>query len=237
MRRENLLFKYFNMWALDPHFKQVVKGEWDKTVKGNLMFQLVTKLSRLKWGLKKLNQNRFGDIENKVQITRIALHAVQEELRVQPLNANLISLEKELTDEFVLSQKALHQFLAQKAKVEWLQMGDDNTHFFHTQIKTRRAHDKVLQIKDKKGDLCVENADIQNAFVTYYQELLGSSTKVDNISLPLPVVHTERVLTTEHHSMLLTPTTSEEVKAAMYDICGTKAPGPSKFYKYVPLEP
>ncbi|XP_074283670.1 uncharacterized protein LOC141608207 [Silene latifolia] len=226
-------FKYFNMWALDPNFKQIVNGTWSQHVQGTLMFHVVTKLTKLKKELKLLNRNRFSDIENKMHISKIALTSVQEQLISQPLNEELIGLEKTLIEEYIAAKSACHQFLAQKAKVDWLKLGDENSQYFHSTIRQRRAHNKVFQIHDSDGKLCVDNSAIQDAFISYYKGLLGTSKKVDKISVA--VIQNGRVLTEAHHNLLMADVTGEEVRKAMFDICGTKAPGPdgynSQFFK------
>ncbi|XP_074266616.1 uncharacterized protein LOC141589895 [Silene latifolia] len=208
-------FKYFNMWALDPNFKQIVNGIWSQYVQGTPMFQVVNKLTKLKKELKLLNKNRFHDIENKMHISKLALTTVQEKLISQPMNEELIDLEKNLIEEYIGAKNACHQFLAQKAKVDWLKLGDENTQFFHSTIRQRRAHNKVFQILDSDGKLCVDNAAIQEAFVSFYKGLLGSSKKVDKISVA--VVQNGRVLNEAHHNLLLVKLW-EEVRRAMFAI-------------------
>ncbi|XP_074315406.1 uncharacterized protein LOC141651602 [Silene latifolia] len=122
-------FKYFNMWRLDPKFSQVVSEGWHKEFRGTQMFQHVSKLKHLKHDLKKSNKGALGDIENKVKVAKVALHKMQEELISNPMDPGL------------------------KAKVDWTAMGDDNTHYFHSQLKHRRAQNKVIQIKDQGGSV------------------------------------------------------------------------------------
>ncbi|XP_074297223.1 uncharacterized protein LOC141627927 [Silene latifolia] len=153
-------FKYFNMWRLDPKFSQVVSEGWHKEFRGTQMFQHVSKLKHLKHDLKKLNKGALGDIENKVKVAKVALHKMQEELISNPMDPGLVGAVKTLADELVLLKDAWHMFLEQKAKVDWTAMGDDNTHYFHSQLKHRRAQNKVIQIKDQ-GGICIDSCAIQ----------------------------------------------------------------------------
>ena len=56
-------FKFFNMWTLSSAFLEVVQREWQVQVEGCAMFKVVIKLKKLKKELKKLNKEKFLDIE------------------------------------------------------------------------------------------------------------------------------------------------------------------------------
>lgn len=49
-------FKYFRMWRSHPSFSQLVKGVWSAEIKGTKMFQLVSKLKKLRAVLKDFEQ-------------------------------------------------------------------------------------------------------------------------------------------------------------------------------------
>ncbi|XP_074303032.1 uncharacterized protein LOC141637455 [Silene latifolia] len=207
-------FKYFNMWRLDPNFKQVVSEGWHKEFRGTQMFQHVCKLKHLKHGLKKLNKGALEDIENKVKVAKLALHKIQEDLISNPMDSGMVGAAKILADELLQLQAAWYMFLEQKAKVDWTAMGDDNTHYFHSQLKHRRAQNK-------------------QAFIEYYNGLLGSSNSVDAVCES--VIAVGPILNAAHHEILNAEVSNDEIRKAMFDIGGNKAPGPdgfnSQFYK------
>ncbi|XP_074290339.1 uncharacterized protein LOC141617068 [Silene latifolia] len=98
---------------------------------------LVKKLKHLKHPLKKLNNGRYGDIEN---------------------TAMLQAEERVASDSYKELDAARLLFIAQKAKVQWVNLADDNTRYFHSTIKARRAQNKVLKIKDMHGVICTEGS-------------------------------------------------------------------------------
>ncbi|XP_074299526.1 uncharacterized protein LOC141630645 [Silene latifolia] len=69
-------------------------------------------------------------------------------------------------------------FLNQKATILAMKCNDENSHYFNSSIKARRAQNKVLTIKDHHGVTCSDNQAIENAFLAYYTDLLGSSKEV-----------------------------------------------------------
>lgn len=57
-------FLFFNMWTEDNEFMPKVQEVWHEAVRGVKMYKVIHKLKRLKGVLKKLNRNKFSDVEN-----------------------------------------------------------------------------------------------------------------------------------------------------------------------------
>lgn len=56
-----------------------------------------------------------------------------------------------IRDQHIFCQKAYVNFLAQKAKVEWVRNGDENTTVFHASHRVRRLQNKINSICDMNG--------------------------------------------------------------------------------------
>ncbi|XP_074304161.1 uncharacterized protein LOC141638873 [Silene latifolia] len=125
------------------------------------------------------------------------------------------------------------EFLAKKAKTQWFHSSGDNTNYFHSTLKTRRAQNKVLKILDMNGHMCIDNATIEHAFLDYYKMLLGSSASVTEVCPG--VVKRGALLTDVQARDLLLEVTDEEIKKALFSIPKEKAPGSdgysSQFFK------
>ncbi|XP_074288572.1 uncharacterized protein LOC141613726 [Silene latifolia] len=226
-------FKYFNMWGKAADFKASVLNVWRRVFPGTKMFGVIKKLKALKPVLKKLNSACFSDIENTTAIASLALANIQQALVDNPGDLSLIQQELDLARDLKELTVARDSFLSQKAKVQWSIEGDLNTAYFHHAIKERIMMNKVFQIEDKDGRLCTEEADIQMAFLDYYQALLGSHTQT--LSVQQHVVTGGPCCTEEHWLILAQPVTIEEVKHNIFSIPNGKSPGPdgysSQFYK------
>ncbi|XP_074315426.1 uncharacterized protein LOC141651622 [Silene latifolia] len=162
-------FKYFNMWGTAAEFKPSVLHVWSRSFPGTKMFGVIKKLKALKPVLKRLNTACFSDIENTTTIASLALANIQQALVDNPVDVNLIQQELDLARDLKELTVARDSFLSQKAKVQWSIEGDLNTAYFHHAIKKRTMMNKVFKIEDKDGRLCTEGADIQMAFLDYYQ--------------------------------------------------------------------
>ncbi|XP_074292831.1 uncharacterized protein LOC141619708 [Silene latifolia] len=112
------------------------------------MFRVVMKLKSLKKPLKDLNKQLFADIENSVTHAWKALDAIQDQLKLDPADASLISKEKEAANVYRDLQSACYSFFIQKTKATWVNQGDNNTRYFHSILKGRSAKNKVFLIEN-----------------------------------------------------------------------------------------
>ncbi|XP_074266041.1 uncharacterized protein LOC141588501 [Silene latifolia] len=226
-------FKYFNMWGKADSFLSYAAAVWGRSYSGTKMFSLIKKLKALKPVLKGLNRSCFSDIENSSSIASALLESIQKQIVDEPGNFDLIQQEMELSAELKGLISARDSFLTQKAKIQWSIEGDLNTYYFHQAIRMRIMMNKVLQIEDMHGKLCILGDDIQNALLSYYQDLLGTTTVTDHVSLS--VVRRGSCCTTEHWEILNRPATVEEIKHSIFSIPKSKSPGPdgfnSQFYR------
>ncbi|XP_039170208.1 uncharacterized protein LOC120294272 [Eucalyptus grandis] len=77
-------FKFFNYWTHHPNFTAIIQRAWNSPVVGFPMFQLVSKLKRVKSLLKSLNRDAFSDISAKVVNARNSLAVAQNQLQANP---------------------------------------------------------------------------------------------------------------------------------------------------------
>ncbi|XP_074299212.1 uncharacterized protein LOC141630265 [Silene latifolia] len=219
--------------SLDPNYKEVVATEWNKSISGVKMYQVVTKLRNLKKPLRDLNKNSFSDIEKSAKVARALLDRFQTTMHLNPQDQQLLAAEQQAAEKYRSLNKARTSYLQQKAKVDWLMNGYEYTNFYHSRIKARQIHNKVSQITDTNRVNHQDPMAIENAFLSYYTELLGSSkptTKVHN-----PTVRTGSLITDQRVQILLRPVTDNEIMQSIFSISADKSPGPdgytSQFYR------
>ncbi|XP_070025200.1 uncharacterized protein LOC142181811 [Nicotiana tabacum] len=148
----NRHFKYFNMWSMDPDFKGKVAESWSIGINGTKMYQIVGKLNILKGVLKQLNKTKFNNIEGKAEQAKKDLEECQQHMQQNPLNQGLIEREQQLPISYRRYKEASDKFLRQKSKVQWLKQSDKNNKYFHSYMKARRNANRILSIKDSKGN-------------------------------------------------------------------------------------
>ncbi|KAL9236083.1 hypothetical protein vseg_010790 [Gypsophila vaccaria] len=215
------------MWGQSDQFKETVANVWQSPMYGLSVYQVVKKFKLLKHPLRQLNREQFANIEVQAQKALNTLLDKQTLLQNTPNDRILIQEELEAAAQFDKLSKARTSFLAQKAKTQWVKEGDSNTSYFHCYIKARRRQNRVLEILDMKGVLCITSEQINKAFEDYYVTILGTTcavTLVHQATVDLGLTVTE-----EHRRTLSDPVQAQEVKEAIFGIPGSKAPGPNGF--------
>ncbi|XP_074306148.1 uncharacterized protein LOC141641382 [Silene latifolia] len=139
---------------------------------------------------------------------------VQIQLHGDPYNCNLMDKEKQTRDTYHLLAVSKEEFLRQKSK-------------------KKQMHNKVLQKQNGAGVDCNDPEEILDAFVDYYQELLGSSSATIDV-LKHIVDFGSKINSSSWVEMCRGPS-EEEIKDTVFGISDEKSVGPdgytSKFFK------
>jgi len=174
-------FKFFNYWADNPKFEEIVQEVWNYQIDGSLLFQITKKLRILKAHLRKLNRDQYFDITSKKSEARKALFDIQNEVSLDPSNPALRLREKSALSQLISLSYSEEKFFKQKARVQWLAEGDLNTGYFHKVVKKRQQRNKVASLNRSDGSLILESEEIKAEAVGYYKNLLDAG-----VSLPYP---------------------------------------------------
>jgi hypothetical protein len=59
-------------------------------------------------------------------------------------------------------------WVKQRARVNWLKVGDRNTTFFHSQIARRKSANKIVSLHRSDSTLCNEQAEINTEIQSFY---------------------------------------------------------------------
>ncbi|XP_074299071.1 uncharacterized protein LOC141630094 [Silene latifolia] len=168
--------------------------------------------------------NMWGSTSQFKNIVRTNIQKLLVDNRGDP---DLLQQEMDMAQDLRELISSRDSFLIQKAKIQWFLEGDLNTNYFHHAIKKRIYLNKLFQIEDMDGILCTDGESIQAAFLTYYQNLLGSHTVTGRVNHT--VVRQGACYTAEHWNILSKPVTAEEVKHCLFSIPKGKSPGPDGY--------
>ena len=116
--------------------------------------------------------------------------------------------------------------MRQRSRVQWLREGDRNTAYFHAQAKQRRRFNRIQGLQRGDGSLCVSEEEDKAEVQGFFQNLYSSQGFNDMSQLlnHVPV----RVSSDMCYSLDKTYE-PEEVRAALFQMAPSKAPGVDGF--------
>lgn len=151
-RRTHGSFKFNNYMVDIAGFKEVVQESWKQPTKGSPMGVLWHKLKRLKQVLKDFNKHA-NDIKQKIVKARQKLHNAQNELINCRFDSQKMEVVKQLTEDVIRWNSMEDNYMMQKAKLDWLKMGDDNSAFFHAYVKTKSKTKSMRMVQTSDGTI------------------------------------------------------------------------------------
>ncbi|GJW62043.1 putative RNA-directed DNA polymerase [Tanacetum coccineum] len=117
------------------------------------------------------------------------------------------------------------RLLVQKAKIDWLKLGDANTAYFHKVVESQTARNRIDSIVDNNG-ATIDGDQVPLAFIDHYIEFLsqpGTAT----------VFHSNDIfcnrLSMEGANSMIREVSDKEIKDTMFSMGDNKAPGPDGF--------
>ncbi|KAG7578757.1 Ribonuclease H-like superfamily [Arabidopsis thaliana x Arabidopsis arenosa] len=111
----------------------------------------------------------------------------------------------------------------QKSRSSLMQLGDNNSKYFHALTKQRRARNRITGLHDENGTWSTEDKEVQNIAVSYFKTLF-TTTKPEVFEDALEEV--QSLITDQINDFLIAPATEGEVRAALFMMHPEKAPGP-----------
>uniref|UniRef100_A0A803P3N7 RNase H type-1 domain-containing protein n=1 Tax=Cannabis sativa TaxID=3483 RepID=A0A803P3N7_CANSA len=115
-------------------------------------------------------------------------------------------------------------FWKQRSKVHWLRAGDKNTKFFHHKASSRKRTNFIRKLTLDDGSTISNQAAIEAEICRYFSTLFHShGSSRDATNLLLSAVNSR--LAAHQFTLLDAPLTAEEVKLALFQLSGDKAPG------------
>ncbi|KAI3472118.1 hypothetical protein Pfo_029606 [Paulownia fortunei] len=173
---------FFDFWLQHKHFLDLVADIWSSDIKGVPMFRVCKKFKLIKIALKKLNKHEFSDISKRVNEAKSKLESIQRLIDENPLDNTLHHKERVLLKDFHELSNAEESFMKQKSRIQWLNLRDQNTSFFHKQFKQRNNTNRIMKVVLEDNSVVAEYDKMKLEIVEYFKNLLGEDPDLMHVS-------------------------------------------------------
>ncbi|XP_050238256.1 uncharacterized protein LOC126687743 [Mercurialis annua] len=138
------------------------------------MYKLYQKLKLLRDELRRINKTFYSDISLKIERIKEELDILQMSLTKDPFNLSLQDEKRTYSSHLCKLLKWDESIKSQKSRMLWINLGDQNSNFFHKSIKQRQARNRIIMISNSNGN--VTNPDgIKEIFLNHYKQFIGST--------------------------------------------------------------
>ncbi|XP_010412668.1 PREDICTED: uncharacterized protein LOC104699001 [Camelina sativa] len=226
-------FKFLNAMVHMPGFKPLLEEFWESTEAIHLctssLFRFTKKLKALKPKLRSLAR---GTLENFVVKTREAYATLCEKQALNLLNpsASAMAEEKMAYDCWSFVAGLEEKYLKKKAKLHWLQVGDQNNKTFHRAVQARQSHNMIREIQRPDGSTLSDvegiKSEAERDFKDFLQHIPSDFESATVAELQDLLVFR---FASEDKYRLTRPVTAEEIKNVMFSMPYDKSPVPDGF--------
>ena len=220
---ESKPFRFLNYLCEHKDFQQVVRAAWKTQSKGTGLQRFWNKMKKVKMGLKQLHSREFAGIKEKIKEWEDTLNCVQSELQASHMDVDLHQRELEAIFQVRKWRKLEDMALRQKARINWIKNGDDNTAFFNASIKERRASNTIYELQDDEGKWHNKADEIQTEIIQFYQKLQGTATNYLQM-IDRNIMRSGPQIDTYSAQFLIQEVSEEEIKKALFEMDDNKAP-------------
>nr|GEW31330.1 hypothetical protein [Tanacetum cinerariifolium] len=197
---------------------------WNRNVDGHIMFQVVSKIKSLNKPLRKLVHDH-GNFHDRVSKLRAELDEVQKTLDLDMNNQILREEESVYVEAFNEAKLDEERFLKQKAKIEWLDVGDSNSAYFYIAVRSRNQRSRI-EVVLNSDNIKVSGPSILDVFVSHYEMFLGSNMSCVDLNID-GLFHNK--VSGMFYLDMVREVSDDEIKNTMFGIRDDRAPGPNGF--------
>lgn len=116
---------------------------------------------------------------------------------------------------------------AQKARLQWIINGDNNTKFFHTETKIRRNQNFIMSIEDAMGNPISESSHILNESMSFFFFSKSVEYLIKCLVDAIPAL--PKLISDIDNAMLIQIPSKEDIKKIVRALPNHKSPGPDGF--------
>ena len=169
-----------------------------------------------------INWTRSQNI-NSVTVIKETQLALEVALSADPPEPTVIGA---LSSKLEQAYKLEELFWKQRSRIRWLHSGDRNSSYFHAVTRNRRFQNRLTVLENSAGVPCHEKHQITQIISEYFQQIFSSEANGDLLVVNEAI---DPTVSQADNDLLIRIPDEEEIKAAVFSIHASKAPGPDGF--------
>jgi len=181
---------------------------------------MVSAFKMLKERCKHWNKDVVDNMSNQIKELELEADSLDHLKEYKDLSAVELIRSNSIAFKLRNFNRMQESVWKQKLKVQWCKLGDKNTRFFHLVATIRHKRNQILSV-EVDGKMLSNPADIKIVVFNFFRNLYSHYDR------PRPSrYHLEfQMLQPSSSAFLECPFFVEEIKAAVWDCEGNKAPG------------
>ncbi|KAF3664682.1 hypothetical protein FXO38_10001 [Capsicum annuum] len=132
-------------------------------------FRFLNHLVKHKKFHENLHNTEFRGVDDKIKECRQKMIDLQSTMKQPGQPMSSVEEEKELKirlEKWILVEECIAK---QKSKVQWLQLGDGNTTYFHACLKNRYAKNGITSLNINEGVVVTKRCEIEREILNFYK--------------------------------------------------------------------
>jgi hypothetical protein len=221
-------FKFARGWLTRDGFFNMVTDIWQSECRGSTALEKwQNKIRNLRQYLRGWAKHMAGMYKKEKEKLSSLLDQLDKKTETSILSDNEINMNHYLKERLATLLRGEEIKWYERAKVQNLLQGDDNTHFFHliASDKCRKQH--IFRLEQEDGIIVGDN-ELKRYITSYYKNLFGQHVE-RNISLDESRIDDIPQVTENENEILISPFTMDEIKEVVLQMEHNKAPGPDCF--------
>lgn len=213
-RKSRDTFRLEHMWFLHPKFAATTQVFWHQIRHPYPAQNLLDKQQHSAVQLKHWAKENFGHLPSLIKAAEISVMQAQHQCAIASVESmsEWLNKEKDARNTHLALSHFQEVYWKQRSWILWLQQGDLNTTYFHTQASIHMWHNHIQQLTSNQGIWTQSSQQVCDLLVGFFSNQYRAEPTIIDYSL-FEDIHTR--LSTHHCIALIAPVTFEEFELAL----------------------
>uniref|UniRef100_A0A803QNQ4 CCHC-type domain-containing protein n=1 Tax=Cannabis sativa TaxID=3483 RepID=A0A803QNQ4_CANSA len=168
------------------------------------------------WHIKK-----YGRLKHNIAAAQKKVDNLNNSFSLNNDTAAALKHNESILDDLLEQEKIYWQ---QRSQIDWMQLGDKNTKFFHSKASARKSNNKISSLKTEDGTTVTSKLDMSMVIQEYFSHIFQHSpTNNEALAATLDTIPVS--VTVDMNESLLKPFTQADVELALHSMGSDKSLG------------